>query len=475
MRTTTRVLLATAAIVTGLSGCATTDPQHGFTQVQGSLAARLDGEVRWLREDQEAEVRAMLDQLLSRPLTPDAAVQIALVNNPRLQADFERLGIAQADLVEAGLLDNPVLSLSVYSGNPGTITEAGIVQDLIGLLSLAARKKIAGAQAEQVIATTSQRVLELAAQVKTQYYTVVGDTQALELARQVVASTGAAVEFARRQLEAGNLSRREQALQQAFHAQSVLELAQSQAQLAAEREKLNALLGLWGEDTRWDTVDRLPELPQTLPPLDGVEHTAVAQRLDLQAARKEAEAAAQASHLTRQFRFLAPLGLGVAYKREPDGEDFFGPEIELGLPIFNRGQARLARAQAESAMHARNVAALAVEIRAQARAARRQVQAASEAVRHYEHALLPLQQSIVDETLKFYNGMQIGVYDLLLAQQAQVHGARQYVAAKKTFWHAWVDLERALGGRIPASAPLSAPTPVQPQPEAAPAHGHEHE
>jgi cobalt-zinc-cadmium efflux system outer membrane protein len=367
-----------------------------------------------------------------------------------------------------------VLSLSLLYGDPGTITEAGIVQDVIGLLSLSVRKKIAGAQADRVIAQASQRVLDLAAQVKAQYYTVVGDAQAVELAGQVVESTGAAAELARRQLQAGNLSRREQAMQQAFHAQNALELAQAQARLAMDREKLNELMGLWGADTQWSVPQRLPELPRTLPALASVEETAVSQRLDLEAARKEAEAAAQALHLTRQFRFLSSLGLGVAYKREPDGEKFFGPEIELGLPIFNQGQGRIARAQAESASAAAGVAAMAVEIRAQARTARAQVMAASDSVRHYERALLPLQQSIVEETLKFYNGMLVGPYDLLLAQQSQVQTAGRYIEAKKAFWHAWVDLERALGGRV--ELPDSAHETSEPVPADAPAlHPHAHE
>jgi len=471
----TKALASGVCIAFLLGGCATVDPARSFSQVQEKLATRLEGEVNWKAGAPDAPgARAALDRLLAQPLSADDAVRIALLNNRHLQADFERLGIAQADLVEAGLLENPVLSLNLFYGDTGAITEASIIQDVIGLLSASVRRTIAGAQADRVIAQVSQRVLDLAAQVKAQYYTVVGDAQALELAQQVENSTAAAAELARRQVEAGNLSKREQAMQQAFHAQNALELAQAQARLTMDRERLNALTGLWGADTQWSVPQRLPELPPTLPALAGVEATAVSHRLDLEAARKEAEAAAQALHLTRQFRFLSPLGLGVAYKREADGEKFFGPQIELGLPIFNQGQGRIARAQAESAGAAAGVAALAIEIRAHARTSRAQVLAAHESVRHYERALLPLQQSIVEETVKFYNGMLVGPYELLLAQQAQVQTAARYVEAKKAFWLAWVELERALGGRVERpdgtrqaseSAPAQAPVP----------HTHAHE
>ncbi len=469
MRITASTSACTLVLALVAGGCASVDSGQSLSSVQRQLADRVEGSVGWDPDRQDA--RAALARLLAEPLTAESAVRIALVNNRRLQADLARLGIAQADLVEAGLLENPTLSLGLLYGDAGTITEAGVVQDLVGLVSLSVRRKIAGAHAERTIAQTSQQVLDLAAAVQTQYFTVVGDAQALEVAQQVVDSTEAAAELARRQLQAGTLSRREQALQQAFHAQSALDLAQAQARLALDREKLNQLLGLWGGNTAWTIPRRLPELPLQLPSLLTVEETAVARRLDLSAARKEAEAAAQASSLTRQFRYLSMLGLGVGYKREEDGEKFFGPEIELGLPIFNQGQARITRAEAESVASAAALAALAVETRAQARAARAQVLATSEAVRHYETALLPLQQQIVQETLKFYNGMLVGAYDLLLAQQAQVQTARQYVEAKKAFWHAWVELEHALGGRIP----LPASAAVMPAETAPTPHHHEHE
>ncbi len=464
MRSIAERLASVAAVAVLAAGCATVDPRQGISRVEANLAERLDSPIAWSSD--EAEVRATLQRLLAQPLTPDAAVRIALLNNRHLRADLARLGIAQADLVQARLPANPSLSLGVLSGADGTIVEGSVIQDLIGLLGLSAQRKIANAQADGALAQVSQRVVELAAQVRTQYFTVVGDAQTLELAQQVADSTLAAAELAGRQLQAGTLSRREHTLQQAFHAQTILELAQAQARLAADRERLTQLLGLWGADTGWDIPERLPELPQQLPDPALVEQTAVSQRLDLLAARMEAEAAARAAHLTRQFRYLSALGLGVSYKREADGGRFYGPEIELTLPLFDQGQPRIARAQADAAAAAAEFEALAIDVRAQARRARGALGAAADAVRHHERTLLPLQQSIVEETLKFYNGMFVGAYDLLLARQAQVQTARAYVEARKAFWHAWVDLERALGGAIPLAAAKDqrsdAPSPAAP-------------
>jgi cobalt-zinc-cadmium efflux system outer membrane protein len=148
------------------------------------------------------------------------------------------------------------------------------------------------------------------------------------------------------------------------------------------------------------------------------------------------------------MRYLKPFGIGVAYKREPDLGAFVGPTVELGLPLFDRGDAAVARAEAEYRRADDRVAALSIDIRSEARAARDRVVAAYDAARHYEKVLLPLQQTIVSETLKLYNGMLLGTYDLLLARQAQTQTARQYIASVKEFWLAWTELERALGGKI---------------------------
>jgi cobalt-zinc-cadmium efflux system outer membrane protein len=436
-----------------LSGCASVQPDARFPAVREAVGQRLESNIAWNRDsDQDRRAREAVRRLLQRELTADAAVQIALLNNRNLQATYESLGVAQADLVEAGLLENPVFSITLYAGHAGTITEASVVQDFVSVVSLSARKKVGEAAAQRATLQVANSVVDLARQVQLQYFTVVGDAQALELARQVVTATEAAAELAQRQRSAGNLSQLDQSLQQAFYAQTLLESAQTEAQLASDRERLNRLMGVWGQDTDWKISNRLPVIPNALPSLEQVEAQAVSQRLDLAAAKKDADAAAQALNLTRQFRYLGAFGIGVAYKREPDLGSFVGPTVELGLPIFNQHQAAVARAEADLRRSQERVAALAVDVRSQAREARTRLAAAHDVVRHYRDVMLPLQQTIVSETLKFYNGMLVGLYDLLLAKQAQVQTARQYVSANKEFWLAWTDLELALGGKFPLPA-----------------------
>jgi cobalt-zinc-cadmium efflux system outer membrane protein len=449
----TRVLAATLLGVLAVSGCAGVQPTAGLSEVEKQVSTRIGETVRWNQgHDEDRAIGARVHKLLEGELTIEEATEIALLNNRGLQATYQRLGISQADLVEAGLLDNPELSLQYLFGDEGDLLEASIVQPFIGVVTLAARKEIGAAQAEQVRLEVAQAAVDLWTDVKAAYYAVLADAQAIELLKQATIGTEAAAELAARQYDAGNLSRRDQALQQVAYAQSAMETAQAQARLASDRERLNRLLGLWGEQTRWRMPARLPELPAMLPPLDQVEQLAVGQRLDLAAANRELETVYRAHGLTRDTRWLSALGIGVTFKREPDGEKLVGPDVSLSLPLFDQGQARVARFESQLRQAERGLEAMAVDIRSQARDARLRLQAAYDVVNHYRSALLPLQQTVVTETLKFYNGMLIGVYDLLLAQQAQVHTAKDYVAANKEFWLAWVDLERAVGGSMPVPA-----------------------
>jgi cobalt-zinc-cadmium efflux system outer membrane protein len=425
-------------------------PRQQLPSVEEQVGKRLDQKLRWNQgkeADQQAE--AIVHKLLEDELTADEAVQIALINNRGLQATYERLGIAQADLVQAGLLENPRLSMQYLFGDEGDLFEATIAQSFIEVFTLSARRKIGAASARRAALEVARQVTETAAQVRAAYFGLLADAQALELFQQVTLSSEAAADLAARQYNAGTLPRREQATQQVFYAQAIVEAARAQAQLEADRERLNRLLGLYGASTRWRMPQRLPELPAQVPTLENVESAAISQRLDLAAANAEVEAIARAADLTRSTRWLSTFGIGVTFKREPDGEKLLGPDVELTLPLFDQGQARVARAQAELREAERRLEQLAIDVRSEAREALLRMQAAHAVARHYRDALLPLQQTVVTETLKFYNGMLVGAYDLLLARQAQVNTAREYIAASKEFWIAWSDLERALGGRVP--------------------------
>src|SRR5437879_584338 len=103
--------LALLSGTVALAGCAHVDPNPAFQELANTVQRRTGKRVQWNRgSTEDAEAQAAVASLLSRPLTAGSAVQVALLNNHRLQATYEELGIAQADLVEAGLLRNPIFT-----------------------------------------------------------------------------------------------------------------------------------------------------------------------------------------------------------------------------------------------------------------------------------------------------------------------------------------------------------------------------
>lgn len=463
-----RALLLCLPVVA--AGCASVPQGAGFAEVQRSVAERLPQKVQWNRTTAEDEaVATAVRALLQDNLTVDGAVQIALLNNHTLQAEFERLGIAQADLVQAGLLSNPVFSAEFLHSAIGTERTFSVVEDFLNVFTRSARQKVAASAFEQVKLQVAARVLSLAAEVRSAYYTVAGDGQALELLQTVAQASAAAAELAKRQYQAGTLNRLNQNLQQTFYAQTVLERTRTETQLNSDREKLTRLMGLWGADVNWKVPQRLVELPGSVPAFENLEAQAVAQRLDLAASAKEIEAVAYALQMNHDYRWLNFLGIGFSTKRASDGESLRGPSIELGLPLFDQGQARIASLESQLRQMQQRRDALTVEIRSQVREAHARLRAVYEQVKYQRELLLPLNDSIVKETQLRYNGMLAGVYDLLLAKQGEINSARGYIQSLRDYWMAYTDLELALGGPLPGASPVSETLPA-PAPVQAPAH-----
>ena len=445
---TTTVLISLAPLI--LSACATVSSEHVTANVSATVSARLEQTVDWnAGSPEDASIRMAVDQMLDDQLTIDEAVAIALINNRDMRATLERTGVARADLIAAGLLENPVFGFTVLDGNVGSIREYELFQELLGLFTLSARKNLAGKALEQARLEVAQSALDLAAEVKQTYYGLLADKQSIQLYTQVLDATEAAAVLASRQYRAGTMSLREKAMQQSFHSQAALEGARTEAGFAVDREKLNRLLGLWGSRTQWTLPERLPDVPDELPSGEAFEQRAMNERLSLAALRAEVENAYMAVDYGRQTRWLSVFGIQYKVVREADGAYVRGPKIEFSLPLFDRGQAHMARLEAELGDAENRYAQLAIDIRSEVREAAGQLNAAQEMLRHYRSAVLPLADQVVGETLKFYNGMLVGVYELLSAKQAQIHSASDYIGVWRDFWVAWTDLELAIGTHLP--------------------------
>jgi len=444
-----KMILPAVALLT--TACAT--PQASLDRVQATVAERTGKHIHWNQGGvEDAQIEQGVQTLLRRELTAERAVQAALLNNRELQARFEEIGIAQADVIQAGLISNPNFAGSFrFPDRPpsGTNIEYSIAQNFLDLLVLPLRKRIAAAQLAQTETHVADEVLKLAAEVKIAFYTAQARQQLLDRLRVISETSETAVEFTKRLHDAGNTSDLELANQQGSYEQSRLEVAQTELQVRRDRERLNRLMGVWGTNANWTMGEHLPELPGSEGSLQNLESRAITQRLDLQAARMRVDLIGQSLALRTKTRY-APAGIriGVDTEREPDGQRVTGPILDLELPIFNQGQGEIAKLTAQYRQAQRELEALAVNVRSEVREARDQLIAARDLTSYIGKRLLPTQQKALNLTLEQYNFMLKGAYDLLLAKQNEVAAERSYIEAWRDYWIARADLERAVGGTL---------------------------
>lgn len=442
---------AFSALLSVAAGCAAVNPRAGLGDIERLVAKRGALTVSWPENEGAATaVDATVGELVAQELTAESTVKVALLNNRNLRALYQELGVAEAELVQAGLLPNPVLSANVRFGlgPSGTGTEMGLVQDVISALQIPLRKRVAGATLEAAKVATADAVLKLVLDTKATFYRLQGVLQMLELRRTVASATAVSREVAERQHTAGNISDLDLATEVALNEESKLELASAEVAVVGDREELNTLLGLWGERTAWRMAPRLPALPRTDVAPAGLETLAVSQRLDLEEARLRTVGAVAQYRLGRFYGLIPNASMGAATEREVDGGWSLGPALDIPVPLFDQSQALLASGAARVRGNEERYAALAIGIRAQVRRAWSHLDAARTRAEYFEKVIIPLQARIVEETQRQYNGMFIGVFQLLQAKREQVEAGRRYVEALTDYWVSRTDLERALGGEL---------------------------
>jgi outer membrane protein TolC len=199
----------------------------------------------------------------------------------------------------------------------------------------------------------------------------------------------------------------------------------------------------------------LPEAPQDRP---AIEAEAMGQRLDVQAARLAAEQAAQELRGIGGTRWAEGLELGWAHNSSNEEPRQTGWEIGIELPLFDDGRARVARAEALHRQALHRAAQAAIEARSELREAYGRYRLAYDIARHHRDERVPLAQRISEEQLLRYNGMLIGVFELLADARAQVAAVQASIVALRDFWLAQADLDQALVGKPMLTKPAGPAT-----------------
>lgn len=430
-----------------LSGCATFSKDGGLDAVSSLTAERTGQDVRLPKTNADgAAIQDELNLLLKQPLTADSAVRIALINNRGLRASLAELGVAEADLVQAGRMANPGFSFSRMSGGGGTEIERSVMFDLVGLVTIPIRRDIESRRFESAKLVAATEAVRLALDTRKAYFNAVAAVQSARYAEQVREAAGASAELAQRMTKVGHLSALDQAREQAFSSEASTQLARARHNATAAREQLARLMGVWGENTTFQLPDKLPELPAAPREAGNIESLAMQQRLDVRLAKLGTESTARALGLTKATGVINVLDAGYVNKSTSGAPRENGYEIELALPIFDWGGARVAKAEALYMQSVHRTADTAINARSQVREAYSAYRTTYDVARQHRDELVPLRKKISEESLLRYNGMLMSVFELLADARAQIAGVNAAIDAQRDFWIAETDLQAAISG-----------------------------
>jgi outer membrane protein TolC len=458
--------IAASALVLVLSGCATFSQDGGLDSVSALTKERTGQDVRLPKATGNADpAREELARLMKSPLSADDAVRIALLNNRGLRASLAGLGVAEADLVQAGRMSNPSFSFGRMSGGGETEIDRSVMFDLVGLVTIPIRRDIEARRFESAKLVAALDAVKLAADTRKAWFTAVAASQSARYADQVREAAQASAELAQRMARVGNLSALDQAREQAFSAEATAQLARARHNATAAREQLARLMGVWGEHTAFQLPERLPDLPAAPREAANIESLAMQQRLDVRLSRLDTESTARALGLTKATGFINVLDAGYANTSKSGSPRENGYEVELVLPIFDWGGARVAKAQSLYMQAVHRTAHTATVARSQVREAYSAYRTTYDLSKQYRDEVVPLQKKISEETLLRYNGMLASVFELLADARTQVTGVNAAIQAQRDYWLAETDLQAAINGSGGASVSLGASSAAEAAPE----------
>ena len=407
-----------------------------------------DNNIIWSRNaEDEQKIKLAVDDILLYPLTLKDAVKIALINNPHLQQSYTNIGIAQSDLIQAGLFTNPLLGYSIGRGSGASVNALSIEFSFLDLLWIPIRKQLSGLALQQVQLEVGDEVLKTVKDVKTSYINLIASEQKVNEFESILKSSEISSQLAARQYAAGNLSKRNYLRIHESYMQDHLKMMELNRLKTVTKENFCRLLGLHGTQTKFIlpknyTLDSLQSVDHT-----NVEFLAVMNRLDVAAVRKQVEHDAAQAGYVLDTRLLSE-GIMEFDRQSASNESSalknFG--IKMSLPIFDYGQGRVELSKALYLKSLHRLYEVTVNAKSQAREAYARVRYAQDAMQEQQEQILPLKLQILEETQKNYNGMLDGI-DILLTDQKELVQAKMDMIDKTVqFENDYFDLEYTLGG-----------------------------
>jgi cobalt-zinc-cadmium efflux system outer membrane protein len=492
------------AVLLVAAGCASVKPEPDYRRAAASIRERTGAEQVY-DPQADGEVRARVAALLDGGLSVDEAVNVAFLNNAAFQSHFLEIGASRADVVQSGLLQNPVLAISgrMPSGGGRVNLSFSLAQEMADLWQIPVRKKIAKEQLERTVSDVVREAVDLQAVVKRAAYALLAAQEALAVTDESRALLQRAQELTQHRFEAGEATALDLRLVKSDALDLELRRVTQEKDVAAARIDLAKVLGLSRYEGDWDLTGSLPDPGEAIPDDKALLARAAERRIDLQLA--SLDVAAAEDEVAERFRSILPsLNLGVegerpelrgprsrnfapiennefikgpgytpqearldaahmagaflrdrlAAKRDREFEKqqaidlLLGPSLDVTLPVWDRNKAQIAKARIVVEQKRKDLQdkldAAAQEVERAAAA----VRSAQDAVRMASEKGIPQAQETLDTARDVYEAGEESILALTAAQQALVRQREARATALGEYAQALADLEQAVGGPL---------------------------
>ena len=459
--------------VLALAGCTTIPADLGRSDIEALAGDR--GHAHAIATP-ESDTASLVQELTAEPLTPESAVQITFLNNPALAGELARLGFGAAELYEAGRISNPVFNAAFLDANVAGEKDQityGLAVSFTDLLTLSSRKRLSEGAFVALKQTLGAEVMRFAADTETRYYEYVSALQVARLRRQTAIAAELSAALTERFYEAGNVSAADRAVQRATASEARLHALESDDESGLARSALATALGL-STGGSWTVPEQLPLPVAAESDLDSLLKVAHESRLDLLAARTDAEVRADRLGVVGWTRWLGKVDLGVEHERETSGTRLTGPTVGLELPVFTAHREQQLRADAELQRAIAEVRRIVVDVDNSVRLAYAILLNARTRVEETGQVLIPQRTEAVTQAQSEANYMLTSVFELIRLKQLEYDAYQAHIEAIRDYWLQRSALALAVGNALPGAASEFPSEPIPVEPAAVKEHEHHH-
>jgi outer membrane protein TolC len=449
--------LGILGVALGLPGCASFDVDRALDQTNREAASFTNGQLKLIAdESQRQQANAYAQTLLAKPLEQNAAVELAIANSPAIQVLIAQNWACAANAAQGGRIANPVFTFERFKYVNELELGRLLAFGLLDVLTLPRRNSMAQMRLAQVQTQMTIDTIEQVTQVRQAWIHAVAAEQVLTYAKQVNDIAQASAELARRMQSVGNFNKLQRARQQVFYADAATELANASHAATAARETLVRALGLTDNQASLLQIpNRLPELPDQ--PQSGAEVGALASkdRLDISLAKHAFNADAKEQGFANVMS-LTDIELAIRKDTLFDAgskNNRSGFELSVRLPVLDWGAMRRDAMSAQLLASANQLEAVTRAAGSHLRESYSSYRTAYDIAKHYRDEIVPLRKIIADENVLRYNGMIIGVFELLADARDQVTSVIAAIGAQRQFWLADAALQASIVGK-PVFSPV---------------------